>query len=87
MRRKKDDFFEIGPHDYVYEITVVSSLLGLNTWTIRTFIKKGLVQPKKVGKKKCLFCEDDIRKLRKIKQLMEEDKLELIKMVLDFIEE
>ena len=85
--KMKKIIVNIGPNDYVYEINVVSSLVKLPVWTIRTLVKEGLIKPKRVGKKKRLFCLRDIQRLEEIRRLLEEDKIHLIKKIMQLLEE
>ena len=87
ITKMKKIIVNIGPNDYVYEIKVVSSLVKLPVWTIRTLVKEGLIKPKRVGKKKKLFCLRDIQRLEEIRRLLEEDKIHLIKKIMQLLEE
>ncbi len=63
---------DIREDEAVFPIEVVCKLADLNYWTVRNIIKEGLVNPKKVGKKKVLFSEHDIKKIECVKYLMED---------------
>ncbi len=63
---------EIKDEEPVYTIEVVCQIVGLPYWTLRHLLKEGIVKPKKVGKKKILFCMNDLRKIEFAKHLMEE---------------
>lgn len=63
---------EISPEDSVYVIGVVSKLLNMPEWTLRTLEKEGLIRPKRMGKKNRMYSMNDIRKLEYIHYLMDE---------------
>jgi MerR family transcriptional regulator/heat shock protein HspR len=63
---------KIRPSDPVYVISVVSKLLDMPEWTLRTLEKEGLVNPKRVNKKIRFYSMRDIRKLEYIHYLMDE---------------
>ncbi len=56
----------------VYTIGIVSRLLGMPEWTLRSIEKEGLVSPKRVDKKNRYYSMRDIKKLEYIHYLMEE---------------
>jgi len=62
---------DIEEYDAVFPIEVVCKLADLQYWTVRNIIKEGIVKPKKVGKKKVLFSEHDLKKIECVKFLME----------------
>ncbi len=70
MKKKKN--VKISPSDPVYVIGVVSKLLDMPEWTLRTLEKEGLVNPKRVNKKIRFYSMQDIRKLEYIHYLMDE---------------
>ena len=63
---------DIDDDEAVYPIEVVCKLADLHYWTLRNIIKEGIIEPKKVGKKKILFSLEDIKKIECVKYLMEE---------------
>ncbi len=63
---------EISPEDAVYVIGVVSKLLDMPEWTLRTLEKEGLIRPKRMGRKNRMYSMNDIRKLEYIHYLMDE---------------
>ncbi len=63
---------DIQEDEAVFPIEVACKLSALNYWTLRSVIKEGIISPKKVGKKKMLFSEKDIKKIECVKFLMEE---------------
>ncbi len=84
---KKIEEFEIkiSSTEYVYELNVVSKMVGLAPWKIRTLIREGIIAPKVVGKKKKLFSLKDIKKLEYVKYLMEEKGVNIkgVKIILE----
>jgi MerR family transcriptional regulator/heat shock protein HspR len=74
-----DDFFdfddfgvEIEPDEPVYPINVVCKLLDMHYWTVHEIIEEGILKPKKVGKRKKLLSQNDIKYLKYIKYLLED---------------
>jgi DNA-binding transcriptional MerR regulator len=63
---------KITSHQAVYTIGIVSRLLGMPEWTLRSIEKEGLVSPKRVDKKNRYYSMRDIKKLEYIHYLMEE---------------
>lgn len=63
---------KIGPADAVYCIGIVSKLLKMPEWTLRTLEKEGLIRPRRLKKKNRFYSMKDIRKLEYINYLMEE---------------
>ena len=63
---------KITPKDPVYAIGVVSRLLGVPEWTLRSLDKEGLVCPKRVNKKVRFYSMEDIKRLEYIVYLMED---------------
>ncbi len=74
MKKKtvKKQLVTIRPQDPVYIIGVVSKLLGMPEWTLRTLEKEGLVRPKRLNKKNRVYSMTDIRRLEYIHYLMDE---------------
>ena len=90
MRRKErsheDDFdIELPLDEPLYPLNIVCRLLGINSWTVNDILKEGLIHPKKVGKRKKLFSYQEIRRLKYIKYLIEDEGVN-IKGVKIFIE-
>lgn len=84
--KRTEIHIQIGPDECVYGIRIVSKKVGIPTWTIRTLVKEGFLSPKKAGKKKKLFSLHDIERLQEIRELMEKERIELIKMLVDFMD-
>ncbi len=72
MRRKKRDV-TISPDEPVYAIGIVSKLLKMPEWTLRTLEKEGLVRPKRLNRKIRVYSLKDINKIKYIHYLMEEE--------------
>lgn len=75
----------ISPDEPVYVISVVSRLVDLPIWTLRTLDKKGIVRPSRAGKKSRLYSLKDVKRLEYIHYLMEEKGINVqgIKMILE----
>ncbi len=75
----------ISPDEPVYVISVVSKLVDLPAWTLRQLDKKGVVCPKRIGKKSRLYCLKDIKRLEYIHYLMEDKHVNIqgIKIILE----
>lgn len=77
---------KIGPHDPVYAIGIVSRLLDMPEWTLRTLEKEGLIRPKRVNKKVRFYSMADIKRLEYIRYLMDEKGVNVsgIRIILEF---
>ena len=53
----------ISPDEPVYVISVVSKLVNLPVWTLRQLDKKGIVCPRRAGRKSRLYSLKDVKKL------------------------
>ncbi|MFC1708685.1 MerR family transcriptional regulator [Candidatus Omnitrophota bacterium] len=100
MRKKKgaslEDFkdfsdfeVDIDPEDPVYVISIVSKLCDIPVWTLRELEKKGIIKPKRLGKKTRCYSKRQVRKLEYIHYLMEDKNVNIsgIKVILEMIEE
>jgi len=69
----------------VYIISVVSKLVDIPVWTLRKLDKKGVVCPKRSGKKNRLYSLKDVRRLEYIHYLMEEKRVNIhgIKIIIE----
>jgi len=75
----------ISPDEPVYVISVASKLVDLPIWTLRQLDKKGVVCPKRIGKKSRLYSLKDVKKLEYIHFLMEEKHVNIsgIRIILE----
>jgi len=75
----------ISPDEPVYIISVVSRLVDIPVWTLRQLDKKGIVAPKRSGKKNRLYSLKDVRRLEYIHYLMEEKHVNIhgIKIIIE----
>ncbi|MFC1658309.1 MerR family transcriptional regulator [Candidatus Omnitrophota bacterium] len=75
---------KISPDEPVYVISVVSKLVELPAWTLRSLDKAGIVKPKRIGKKSRLYSLKDVKKLEYIHYLMEDKGVNIhgIKIIL-----
>lgn len=81
-----------GDRQPVYMIGVAAQLCGVHPQTLRQYERLGLVIPARAGAKNRLFCEADIRKVRRIQRLTQEmgvnlAGVEVILRLLDEIDE
>lgn len=81
-----------GDRQPVYMIGVAAQLCGVHPQTLRQYERLGLVVPARAGAKNRLFCEADIRKVRRIQRLTQEmgvnlAGVEVILRLLDEIDE
>jgi len=75
----------ISPDEPVYGISVVSRLLDIPVWTLRTLDKEGVVKARRTGRKGRFYCLKDVKKLGYIHYLMEEKGVNLkgVKLILE----
>jgi MerR family transcriptional regulator, heat shock protein HspR len=75
----------ISPDEPVYVISVVSKLTTLPVWTLRQLDNKGVVCPKRVGKKSRLYSLKDIKRLEYVYYLMQEKHVNIsgVKVILE----
>lgn len=76
---------EIGPHQPVYIISVVSELVNIPIWTLRKLDEMGVVKPTRIGKKTRCYSTEQVNKLNYIYYLMFEKKVNIsgIKIILE----
>lgn len=74
----------ISPDEPVYVISVVSKLVNLPVWTLRQLDKKGIVCPRRAGRKSRLYSLKDVKKLEYVQYLMTEKNVNIhgVKMIL-----
>ena len=68
---------KITPKDPVYAIGIVSKLLHMPEWTLRSLEKEGLVKPKRLNKKIRVYSMEDIKKIEEIQYIMEEKRVSI----------
>lgn len=75
----------ISPDEPVYVISVVSKLVSLPVWTLRELDKKGVVCPKRIGKKSRLYSLKDVKRLEYVHYLMEDRHVNIhgIRLILE----
>ena len=95
-RFKMDDFkdiedfeVDIDPEDPVFVISVVSKLCDIPVWTLRELEKKGVIKPKRLGKKTRCYSKKQIKKLEYIHYLMEDKHVNIsgIRVILELTKE
>jgi len=76
---------QISPDEPVYVISVVSKLVDMPVWTLRQLDKKGIVCPKRIGRKSRLYSLKDIKKLEYVHYLMEDKNVNIsgIRIILE----
>ena len=76
---------QISPDEPVYVISVVSRLVDIPVWTLRKLDRKGVVCPKRIGKKSRLYSLKDMRRLEQVHFLMIEKRVNIsgIKVILE----
>jgi len=75
----------ISADEPVYVISVVSKLVDMPIWTLRSLDKAGVVCPKRIGKKSRLYSLKDIKRLEYVHYLMEDKRINIsgIKVILE----
>jgi MerR family transcriptional regulator/heat shock protein HspR len=75
----------ISPDEPVYVISVVSRLVDLPIWTLRQLDKKGIVRPKRIGKKSRFYSLKDVRRLEYVHYLMQDKHVNIhgIRIILE----
>lgn len=76
---------QIDPDEPVYVISVASKICHIPVWTLRELEKKGIIKPKRIGKKTRCYSMVQIQKLEYIHYLMEDRHINIsaIKFVLE----
>lgn len=76
---------QIDPEEPVYVISVASKICHIPVWTLRELEKKGVVKPKRIGKKTRCYSMVQIQRLEYIHYLMEDRHVNIsaIKFVLE----
>lgn len=79
----------IDPEEPVYVISIVSKLCEIPVWTLRELEKKGIIKPKRIGKKTRCYSQKQIKTLEYVHYLMEERHVNLggIKVILEMNKE
>jgi MerR family transcriptional regulator/heat shock protein HspR len=80
---------DINPEDPVYVISIVSRLCDIPVWTLRELEKKGIIKPKRLGKKTRCYSKKQIKLLDYVHYLMEDQHVNIsgIKVILNMMEE
>jgi MerR family transcriptional regulator/heat shock protein HspR len=74
--------------DALYVISVAARLVELHPTTLRKYERVGFLEPSRTPGRTRLYSREDIRRLRQIKQLVEEREMNLagVQMALDLTE-
>ena len=90
MAKRKDEFLKeyevtIDPHTPLFVISVVSELVGIPVWTLRKLDEKGVVKPKRIGRKTRCYTRYQIRKLKYVQHLMDKENVNIsgVKVILE----
>ena len=70
--RKKGDALEDEDFEPCYVISVAARLLGLQTYTLRYYEKKGIIEPSRSQGNIRLYSRRDVDQLRQVKALMDD---------------
>src|SRR5579859_4661064 len=75
-------------HDALYVISVAARLVELHPTTLRKYERVGFLEPSRTPGRTRLYSHADIRRLRQIKQLIEEREMNLagVQLALDLTE-
>jgi len=89
MRREEDFNIDLPQDEPLYPLNIVCRLLEMNSWTVNDILKEGLVHPAMVGKRKKLFSYREVRRLKYIKYLIEDEGVNLkgVKIIIELKEE
>jgi MerR family transcriptional regulator/heat shock protein HspR len=85
-----EDFeLDIDPDAPLFVISVASKLCEIPVWTLRELEKKGIIKPKRIGKKTRCYSKRQIKKLEYVHYLMEEKGVNIsgVKMILEMTED
>ncbi|MCD6134998.1 MAG: MerR family transcriptional regulator, partial [Candidatus Omnitrophica bacterium] len=61
----------------LFPIEIVCKMAHLQYWKLRSFLKEGIVKPRKVGRKKMLFSLEDIKKIEFVNILMKKEGINI----------
>ena len=61
---------QISQHEPVFQISIVSRMIGLHQQTIRTYERVGLVKPYRTGGNTRLYSQADVERLRTVRRLV-----------------
>lgn len=77
--------FKLSTEEPLYVIGIVSRIVHMPVWTLRQLEKKGVVKPKRIGKKTRCYSLKDIQRLEYIHYLMQEKRVNIsgIKLILE----
>lgn len=78
MREFDEDIeFNLPIDQPLYIISIVSKLVDIPVWTLRELEKKGVVKPKRLGKKARLYSLKQVKKLEYVHYLMSEERVNI----------
>ncbi|UCC95733.1 MAG: MerR family transcriptional regulator [Candidatus Omnitrophota bacterium] len=85
-----EDFdIDIPLDEPIYTLSVICRLLHMEYYRLHEILKEGIVKPKRVGKRKKMFSHKDIKRIKYIQYLMEEEGVNIqgIRVILEMAEE
>ncbi len=73
----------------VYVISVVAELAGVHPQTLRTYERKGLMEPKRTAGNSRRYSDKDVDRLRRIQELTQDEGVNLagVRIIMDLEEE
>lgn len=86
MKEFNEDIeFNLPIDEPLYIISIVSKLVDIPVWTLRELEKKGIVKPKRLGKKARLYSLKQVKKLEYVHYLMSKEGVNIsgIKFILE----
>jgi MerR family transcriptional regulator/heat shock protein HspR len=85
-----DDFdIDIPADEPLYTISAICRLLHMEYYRMHEILKEGLIKPKRIGKRKKMFSHKDIRRIKYIQYLIEEEGVNIkgVKIIMEMKEE
>lgn len=85
-----DDFdIDIPIDEPLYTISAICRLLHMEYYRMHEILKEGLIKPKQIGKRKKMFSHKDIRRIKYIQYLIEEEGVNIkgVKIIMEMKEE
>lgn len=85
-----DDFdIDIPEDEPLYTISAICRLLHMEYYRMHEILKEGLIEPKKIGKRKKMFSYDDIKRIKYIQYLMEDEGVNIhgVRIIMEMKEE
>jgi MerR family transcriptional regulator/heat shock protein HspR len=76
---------DISPEEPVFPFNIACELLHLHYWTLHEILREGIVKPRGKAKKKKLLSYKDMKKLKIIKHLIDDEGVNIkgVKIILE----